>query len=161
MATIPINATQNYSRVKVRACMSRESQQCFRASCCFKRDSLKPPHPIPFNQKVHVREVATHQRIGHQEAAHCPGLSYSGCQTAPDCYCQTLDKAPRSSCAHLQARSEVKQEQPRQGRAAEWRTAVKGAVGCRMLLDSHLVMALVDGCKHTHVKAERMRSARA
>lgn len=58
---------------------------------------------------VHVRQVATHRRIGCREPAHYP-TPKRACHSGrrPDCYWPTLD----TCSAHLQARAKVKQEQP-------------------------------------------------
>ncbi len=63
----------------------------------------------PQLSSVHVREVATHRRIGCREPAHYP-TPKRACHRGrrPDCYWPTLD----TCSAHLQARAKVKQEQP-------------------------------------------------
>lgn len=71
---------------------------------------------------VHVRQVATHRRIGCREPAHYP-TPKRACHSGrrPDCYWPTLD----TCSAHLQARAKVKQEQPGTARRG-WRREGRG-----------------------------------
>lgn len=106
-------------------CISMLAQQA-NVSQLMHSASVTPPHlphpsppltypppltlmPSPQLSLVHVREVATHRRIGCREPAHYP-TPKRACHRGrrPDCYWPTLD----TCSAHLQARAKVKQEQP-------------------------------------------------
>lgn len=90
--------------------------------------SSLPSTLIPSRQlsSVHVREVATHRRIGCREPAHYP-TPKRACHRGrrPDCYWPTLD----TCSAHLQARAKVKQEQPGTAGEGGWEEGETGGWG--------------------------------